>query len=70
LAGKLSIAARVDAFKGEYMGDKLKVELEKRIEEIKERYEKPPSASPTKRFVARKSVDRYGSWRKKRGHKR
>jgi len=70
LAGKLSIAARVDAFDGEYMGDKLKVELEKRIEEIKERYEKPPSPSPTKKFVARKSVDRFGSRRKKRGHKR
>ncbi|MEJ2272875.1 MAG: C/D box methylation guide ribonucleoprotein complex aNOP56 subunit [Candidatus Bathyarchaeota archaeon] len=33
LSGKLSIAARVDAFNGEFMGDKLKIELEKRIEE-------------------------------------
>jgi nucleolar protein 56 len=42
LAGKLTIAARVDAFNGKYAGDELKADLEKRIEEIKERYEKPP----------------------------
>ena len=42
LAGKLTIAARIDAFSGKYGGDKLKADLEKRIEEIKEKYEKPP----------------------------
>jgi nucleolar protein 56 len=66
LAGKLSIAARVDAFNGEFMGDKLKVDLEKRIEEIKERYEKPPlSPSSTKKETNRKEPRR-----KKRGQKR
>ena len=38
LAGKLAIAARVDAFSGEYIGDKLRTEFEKRVEEIKEKY--------------------------------
>lgn len=42
LAGKLSIAARVDAFGGEYVADKLKASLEKRIAEIKKKYARPP----------------------------
>jgi len=65
LAGKLAIAARVDAFKGEYMGDKLKADLEKRIDEIKERYEKPPSPPPPKKTAVKKRPRR-----KKRGRKR
>jgi nucleolar protein 56 len=64
LAGKLSIAARVDAFSGKYAGDSLKADLEKRIGEIKKRYEKPPPPSP-KKTQAKKSPRR-----KKRGRKR
>ncbi len=48
LAGKLTIAARVDAFSGKYIGEEIKADLEKRIEEIKERYENPPPPSPRK----------------------
>jgi len=62
LAGKLSIAARVDAFGGSYIGEELKADLEKRITEIKERYQKPP---PPRKQVAKKQ-----SRRKKRGSKR
>jgi len=51
LAGKLAIAARIDAFSGKYMGDKLKADLEKRIKEIQEKYEEPPP--PKKPFVKR-----------------
>jgi nucleolar protein 56 len=61
LAGKLTIAARVDAFSGKYAGEELKADLDKRVEEIKERYEKPPSPH--------KSEDRKRSWRKKRGRR-
>jgi nucleolar protein 56 len=64
LAGKLSIAARVDAFKGEYAGDDLKADLDKRVEEIRKRYEKPPPPSP------KKPQNRKGPRRKKRGRKR
>jgi len=47
LAGKLTIATRIDAFGGKYVGDQLRVDLEKRIEEIKERYvEAPPPKKP------------------------
>lgn len=42
LAGKVSIAARIDAFGGKYMGDELKADLEKRIEEIREKYTEAP----------------------------
>ena len=42
LAAKLAIAAKVDAFTGRFIGDKLNEELRKRIEEIKTIYAKPP----------------------------
>ena len=71
LAGKLAIAARVDAFNGEYVGDKLKADLEKRIDEIRERYEKPPPPSaPPKRTPSRKPPERKRPRRKNRGRKR
>ena len=44
LAGKLSIAARADAFGGNFIGDRLNRDLEKRITEIKEKYKEPPPA--------------------------
>jgi nucleolar protein 56 len=46
LAGKLSIAARVDFFTGEYVADELKRDLEARIKEVKEVYAKPPPKKP------------------------
>ncbi|MEX0567826.1 MAG: NOP5/NOP56 family protein [Candidatus Njordarchaeota archaeon] len=42
LATKLAIAARVDYFSKEYIGDELKNEILMRIEEIKKKYPKPP----------------------------
>lgn len=42
LSGKLSIAARVDAFGGNFMGDQLRDNVAKKVEEIKERYKSPP----------------------------
>lgn len=42
LAGKVAIATRIDAFSGKYVGDELKVDLEKRISEIQEKYFEPP----------------------------
>ncbi len=41
LAGKLSIAARVDAMSGEFIGEKLAATLKSRIADIKSKYEKP-----------------------------
>jgi nucleolar protein 56 len=60
LAGKLAIAARMDAFGGRYMGEELKADLEKRIEEIHKKYaEPPPVPAPKPRKEKRK-------WRKGR----
>jgi nucleolar protein 56 len=42
LSGKLAIAVRVDAFGGDFMGDKLSKDLEKKISEIQEKYKEPP----------------------------
>jgi nucleolar protein 56 len=64
LAGKLTIAARVDAFSGKYAGEELNADLEKRIGEIKKRYEKPPPPKP------KKTIDRKRPRSKKRGSKR
>jgi len=62
LAGKLTIAARIDAFSGKYGGDALKIDLEKRIDEIKEKYAEPP---PPKKSAVRRSPRRM-----KRGRRR
>ncbi|RLE81870.1 MAG: C/D box methylation guide ribonucleoprotein complex aNOP56 subunit [Thermoprotei archaeon] len=63
LAAKLAIAARIDAFTGEYKADILKSELEKRIEEIKTLYAKPPKREekpppPRRRFRGKKKRKR------------
>jgi len=59
LAGKLSIAARVDYFTGEYIGDELLRDLERRIEEIKKKYPKPPvKRKEAKEYVPRKKERR------------
>lgn len=42
LAGKVLIAAKIDQYHGEFAGDRLNAELEKRVEEIKKRYPDPP----------------------------
>jgi len=52
IAGKLAIAARADAFGGHYIADKLKADINKRIEEIREKYKEPP---PPKEPKARPS---------------
>jgi nucleolar protein 56 len=48
IAGKLAIAARADAFGGQFIGDKLKADINKRLEEIREKYKEPPSPKERK----------------------
>ena len=43
IAGKLAIAARIDAFGGKYLGEALKSDIDKRLKEILEKYKEPPS---------------------------
>jgi len=42
LSGKLSIAARVDAFGGTFVGEQLRDNVNKKVDEIKDRYKTPP----------------------------
>lgn len=42
LASKASIAAKIDHWQGDFIGDKLLNDLVKRVEEIKEKYPEPP----------------------------
>ncbi|MGD0176865.1 MAG: C/D box methylation guide ribonucleoprotein complex aNOP56 subunit [Candidatus Bathyarchaeia archaeon] len=41
LSGKLSIAARIDAFGGDFLGQKLRDDVDRKVSEIKERYKTP-----------------------------
>jgi nucleolar protein 56 len=60
LAGKLAIAARIDAFGGRCAGEELKANLEKRIEEIREKYVEPPQFPERKP----KREKRRGKWKR------
>ena len=56
LAGKISIAARIDAFSGRYVGDELKADLDARVKEIREKYPTPPrKPRPRPRRVRRRA---------------
>ncbi|MEM1562576.1 MAG: C/D box methylation guide ribonucleoprotein complex aNOP56 subunit [Candidatus Bathyarchaeia archaeon] len=55
LAGKLSIAARTDAFTGNYIGDKLREELMERVKEIEEKYPTPPKVKKPVKKAAKKA---------------
>lgn len=55
IAGKLAIAARADAFGGHFIGDDLKADINKRLEEIREKYKEPP---PPKEPKPRQSFER------------
>jgi nucleolar protein 56 len=66
IAGKLAIAARADAFgEGHYIGDVLKAEINKRIEEIHEKYKEAP---PPKEAKPRAS--REGGFERRQGGER
>ena len=48
IAGKLAIAARADAFGGHFIGERLKDDINKRLEEIHEKYKEPPAPKEPK----------------------
>ncbi len=65
LAGKLAIAARIDAYSGEYRGDELKRQLEQRVKEIKEKYPRPPKRRGRGRPPRGRRGGRRGSRRRR-----
>ena len=48
VAGKLAIAARADAFGGRHIGAELKTNMDRRIDEIHQKYDQPPPLPPPK----------------------
>ncbi|MEB3845147.1 MAG: C/D box methylation guide ribonucleoprotein complex aNOP56 subunit [Desulfurococcales archaeon] len=76
LAAKLAIAAKVDAFSGRFIGDKLQADLKRRIEEIKKIYAKPPKkkeeakpARPPRKKPPRKGKGRRPGKKGRRGRR-
>ncbi len=53
LAGKLAIAARVDAFTRERVGERLREEFMERVKEINEKYKTPPPRAKPKKGMKR-----------------
>ncbi|MHA1667315.1 MAG: C/D box methylation guide ribonucleoprotein complex aNOP56 subunit [Candidatus Heimdallarchaeaceae archaeon] len=70
IAGRLTIAARVDAFQGEYIGDKLRNEVDKKISEIKEKYKEPPVGKKPPIDYSKKPPQRRKKGNKKQYKKR
>jgi nucleolar protein 56 len=67
IAGKLSIAARADAFDGDFIGDRLKNEINRRVEEISEKYkDAPPPKEPKPREERRDREPRFNRDRRDR----
>ncbi|MEM2098575.1 MAG: C/D box methylation guide ribonucleoprotein complex aNOP56 subunit [Candidatus Bathyarchaeia archaeon] len=66
LAGKLAIAVRADAFGGRMVGEELKADLEKRLEEIREKYKEPPPAEVVKPRAERREERREQQRRRER----
>ncbi|MFX0069237.1 MAG: C/D box methylation guide ribonucleoprotein complex aNOP56 subunit [Promethearchaeota archaeon] len=58
LAGKLSIAIKVDAYSGNIVADDLMTSIEKRIEEIRRKYPKPPPRKAKKKEVRKREKKR------------
>lgn len=58
VAGKLSIAAKVDYFSGDFIGDDLMKEIEFKIKEIEIKYPNPPVKAETTKVRKRKSKRR------------
>ncbi len=63
VAGKISICAKVDFYKGQFIGDKIAEEIDKKIELIKKSYPNPPERANDRiqndRMVPNMAEDRH-----------
>ena len=50
IAGKIGIAAKVDFFSGEFIGDILSKEVEEKIKEIEDKYPNPPKKTKSQKI--------------------
>ncbi|MBS7656631.1 MAG: C/D box methylation guide ribonucleoprotein complex aNOP56 subunit [Candidatus Bathyarchaeia archaeon] len=67
-AGRLAIAVRTDAFSGTFIGDKLKADLEKRVDELQRKYPEPKPKTYEKRPP--KAMGKMKPSRRRRKHGR
>jgi nucleolar protein 56 len=67
LAAKLAIAAKADAFTGNFIAPRLKEDLMKRIQEVKTVYAKPPPRKPEAK-ASRKAAEKKAA--EKRAHEK
>ena len=58
LAGKISIAAKIDQYGGEYRGEQLVEEFGRRVEDIRRRYPDPPKRPERKNQRRRPSKNK------------
>ena len=55
VAGKIGVAAKIDHFNGEFLGDKLLQGIEEKIKEIEIKYPSPPKKTPIAKVKKKKS---------------
>ncbi|MDR1404087.1 MAG: ribosomal biogenesis protein [Candidatus Methanoplasma sp.] len=60
IAGKILIAAKIDANRGQFRGDTLREEFEARVEDIRKRYPEAPKKSHSQDARRRKSGGKHG----------
>ncbi|MCL1978773.1 MAG: ribosomal biogenesis protein, partial [Methanomassiliicoccaceae archaeon] len=58
LAGKVLIAAKIDANKGEFRGDALKEDFETRVEDIRKRYPEAPKKKQSQGASGKKRANK------------
>jgi nucleolar protein 56 len=58
VAGKIGVAAKLDYFNGEFLGDKLLKGIEEKIKEIEIKYPNPPKKAPVAKSKKKKSKKR------------
>ena len=66
IAGRLTIAARVDAFGGEPMGERLKNDVNNKVAEIRQKYKTPPVRARDARERMTSVKKKYGRRKRKR----
>jgi nucleolar protein 56 len=69
-AGKLAIAVRTDAFSGNYIGERLNEDLQKRIEEIRKKYKKPKRKGPPRKRAKKPKGTSKASRKRRKKHGR
>jgi nucleolar protein 56 len=70
LAGKISIAARVDLYSGQYVADELKQTVQARVAEVKRKYPTAPKKAPSKPQKRPPKPKRYGKRPKRHAPKK